>query len=63
MYDGRDMGELTMLSKHQWKEQELSYFHYALSQIAPYLNQEGTTMLREINEEIISRGGMKLKED
>lgn len=58
MYTGRDMSELTMTSKQDWKNEELRFFHYSLSQIAPYLNQEGTTILREINEEIVNRGGL-----
>ncbi|MFD1020601.1 cytosolic protein [Thalassobacillus hwangdonensis] len=58
MYVGRDMSELSMMSKNDWQDKELSYFHFALSQIAPYLNQEGTVILREINEEIEQRGGL-----
>ncbi|MYL35290.1 hypothetical protein GLW08_16320 [Pontibacillus yanchengensis] len=62
MYVGRDMTELTMTSKHEWKTDELAYFQHALSQMVPYLNSEGTTILREINEEIQSRGGFTKKE-
>ncbi|WP_037986500.1 hypothetical protein [Thalassobacillus devorans] len=58
MYTGRDMSKLAMTPKQEWSGDELSYFHYSLSQMAPYLNQEGTTILREINEEIVSRGGL-----
>ncbi|WP_173917123.1 cytosolic protein [Halobacillus sp. Marseille-Q1614] len=54
----RDMAELTMMSKNDWMNNELGYYHYALSQIAPYLNQEGVTLLREINKEIKLRGGL-----
>ncbi|KGX87418.1 hypothetical protein N781_14370 [Pontibacillus halophilus JSM 076056 = DSM 19796] len=62
MYVGRDMTELTMTSKHEWRDSELAYFQHALSQIAPYLNSEGTTILREIYKEIESRGGFKKRE-
>ncbi|MFG6149654.1 cytosolic protein [Halobacillus sp. B23F22_1] len=62
MYVGRDMSELSMESKKNWQDRELGYFHYALSQTAPYLNQEGVTLLREINEEIKLRGGLKQRE-
>ncbi|MBA2176551.1 cytosolic protein [Halobacillus locisalis] len=62
MYVGRDLSQLVMEAKTTWKEKELGYFHYALSQSAPYLNAEGVTMLREINEEIKRRGGLEHKE-
>ena len=62
MYVGRDLTKLTMESKKDWKEKELGYFHFALSQALPYLNAEGVTMLREINEEIEHRGGLVHKE-
>ncbi|UOQ43658.1 cytosolic protein [Halobacillus salinarum] len=62
MYAGRDMSELTMESKEKWQDKELGYFHYALSQAAPFLNEEGTTLLREINNEIKRRGGLQMKE-
>ncbi|WP_431800411.1 cytosolic protein [Halobacillus andaensis] len=62
MYAGRDMSELSMESKQNWADTELGYFHYALSQTAPYLNQEGVTLLREINNEIKLRGGLTQRE-
>lgn len=58
MYIGRDMTELTMMSKQDWTNKELSFFHHNLQQITPYLNAEGVTIHREIIKEIISRGGM-----
>lgn len=63
MYVGRDMTELTMTEKTAWRDSELAYFHHALSQILPYLNTEGTTILREINEEITNRGGLRHEAD
>lgn len=62
MYVGRDLTALSMEPKTSWRDKELGYFHYALSQTAPYLNAEGVTMLREINEEIKHRGGLEHKE-
>ncbi|PEX31771.1 hypothetical protein CN455_29880 [Bacillus cereus] len=59
MYIGRDMTELTMVSKNEWKEDELAYFHHSLQQILPYLNAEGQSIYKEIVIEIESRGGLQ----
>ncbi|WP_066298884.1 hypothetical protein [Bacillus sp. FJAT-29937] len=59
MYNGRDMTELSMMSKTDWEDQELNYFHHSFQQIVPYLNAEGQTIQREIMEEIQNRGGLK----
>ncbi len=48
MYIGRDMTELTMISKNEWKEDELAYFHHSLQQVLPYLNVEGQSIYKEI---------------
>ncbi|WP_176548367.1 hypothetical protein [Bacillus toyonensis] len=56
MYNGRDMTALTMISKSEWKEDELAYFHHSFQQIMPYLNVEGQTIYKEIVKEIESRG-------
>ncbi|MBJ8007985.1 MULTISPECIES: hypothetical protein [Bacillus] len=58
MYTGRDMTELTMISKNEWKEDELAHFHHSFQQIMPYLNVEGQTIYKEIVKEIESRGGL-----
>lgn len=58
MYVGRDMTELSMMSKTDWQDSELAFFHHSLQQIAPYLNSEGQTIHREIIEEIEARGGI-----
>ncbi|PGM91199.1 hypothetical protein CN958_19260 [Bacillus cereus] len=58
MYTGRDMTELTMISKNEWKEDELAYFHHSFQQIMPYLNVEGQTIYKEVIKEIESRGGL-----
>lgn len=62
MYVGRDMTELSMMEKTQWKNSELAYFHHSLQQMTPYLNVEGQTIHREIIEEIETRGGLKRNE-
>lgn len=62
MYVGRDLTELTMVDKSDWKDSELSFFHHSFQQILPYLNVEGQSMYREIIEEIYNRGGMKRNE-
>ncbi|CAN7489903.1 hypothetical protein [Rossellomorea sp. LjRoot5] len=59
MYVGRDMTELSMIPKDEWKESELAFFHHSLQQIVPYLNGEGQSIHREIIEEIENRGGLK----
>ncbi|MFC0273820.1 hypothetical protein ACFFIX_20750 [Metabacillus herbersteinensis] len=62
MYIGRDMTELSMMSKRDWKNTELEYFHHSLQQIVPYLNAEGQSIHREIVKEIEERGGLKYNE-
>ncbi|WRP07858.1 hypothetical protein U9J35_06715 [Rossellomorea aquimaris] len=59
MYVGRDMTELSMIPKDEWKKSELAFFHHSLQQIVPYLNAEGQSIHREIVEEIENRGGLK----
>ncbi|AEH49225.1 hypothetical protein [Parageobacillus thermoglucosidasius] len=59
MYVGRDMTELSMIPKSEWKDSELAFFHHSLQQMAPYLNAEGLTIHREIMEEIEARGGLR----
>lgn len=61
MYAGRDMTELTMMSKSDWDDGELSFFHHSFQQILPYLNVEGQTLYREIVEELLKRGSRKQK--
>ncbi len=51
----RDFTELSMMSKTEWSEHELVYFQHALSQLLPYINPEGLTILHEINKEMYQR--------
>lgn len=62
MFVGRDMTELSMMSKSNWKDSELAFYHHSFQQIMPYLNAEGQTIHREIIEEIENRGGLKRQE-
>lgn len=62
MYVGRDMTELSMVSKSDWENSELAYFHHSLQQMVPYLNQEGQSIHREIIKEIEKRGGLNRQE-
>lgn len=62
MYIGRDLTHLQMVSKREWKDSELAFFHRALQQVTPYLNAEGQTLHREIIEEIEARGGLQRNE-
>lgn len=58
MYVGRDMTELSMIPKQQWKDSELAFFHKSLQQMAPYLNIEGVTIHNQIIKELEERGGL-----
>ncbi|WP_010651443.1 hypothetical protein [Oceanobacillus massiliensis] len=51
----RDFAELSMISKTRWQDGELQYFQHALSQILPYINAQGLTVLHEINKEMYYR--------
>jgi hypothetical protein len=62
MYVGRDMTELSMMSKNDWKDSELAFFHHSLQQMVPYLNVEGQAIHREIVQEIERRGGLQRNE-
>ena len=55
MYDGRDMTELSMMSKTDWEENELNFYHHSFQQILPYLNAEGQSLYREVLEEKYNR--------
>ena len=46
------MTELSMMSKSDWQNNELTFFHHSFQQILPYLNAEGQSIYREIIEEI-----------
>lgn len=58
MYEGRDLMELAMIPKNEWKSDELEHFHHSLQQITGYLNVEGNTIQKEIIKEIETRGGL-----
>lgn len=62
MYIGRDLTHLQMISKREWKDSELAFFHHVFQQVTPYLNIEGQTLHREMIEEIEARGGLQRNE-
>ncbi len=62
MYVGRDITELAMMDKSEWKDSELAYFHHSLQQMTQYLNVEGVSIHKKIIEEIENRGGLKRQE-
>lgn len=62
MYIGRDLTALQMISKREWKDSELAFFHHVFQQVTPYLNIEGQTLHREMIEEIEARGGLQRNE-
>lgn len=55
MYVGRDLMELTMMSKKEWSVEELAHFSHCFQQITPFLNSQGVSLRNEITEEIESR--------
>lgn len=58
MYEGRDMTELTMMSKKDWTDDELHFFYFSLQQMTPYLNEEGKSIQKDIILELQNRGGV-----
>ncbi|XWN53801.1 cytosolic protein [Anoxybacillus flavithermus] len=62
MYIGRDLTHLQMISKREWKDSELAFFHHVFQQVTPYLNIEGQTLHREMIEAIEARGGLQRNE-
>lgn len=58
MYVGRDLPELTMTPKTDWRDSELAFFHENMKQLAAYLNAEGVSMHSQIIKEIERRGGL-----
>jgi hypothetical protein len=62
MYVGRDMTELSLISKSEWTASELAYFHHSLQQMVPYLNSEGQSIHTGIIKEIEQRGGFTRQE-
>jgi hypothetical protein len=42
----------------EWDLEELSYHHFIMSQMSPYMNQQGTSLHRQLIKEIEKRGGL-----
>ncbi|MCS1352031.1 hypothetical protein [Mechercharimyces sp. CAU 1602] len=58
MYVGRQLTELSDLPINQWKLEELAYYHTIISQLSPYINQEGISFHHRVVTEIERRGGL-----
>ncbi|MGQ7278199.1 hypothetical protein ACT91Q_09510 [Brevibacillus thermoruber] len=56
MFIGRELSELTMTPLSRWELNELLYYHHAMSQLAAYLNAEGSSLHARIVRELESRG-------
>lgn len=63
MYVGRDLMELTMISKEEWKNEELAYFARCFQQVTPFLNSQGVTLRNEITEAIESRDDFRDRDE
>jgi hypothetical protein len=58
MYYGRDFEELSMIPMSEWSMEELSYHHSVMSQLSPYMNQQGIEIHHQVIREIERRGGL-----
>ncbi|TCS92804.1 hypothetical protein [Hazenella coriacea] len=58
MYLGRDLSELNMTPIPDWAMEELSYHHYMMSQMSPFMNEQGVSLHRDVIKEIERRGGL-----
>ncbi|MBO8173381.1 MAG: hypothetical protein H0Z33_16055 [Bacillaceae bacterium] len=59
MYVGRELEELEDVALSDWELKELAYYHHTMSQLVPFLNQEGVAFHNSIIKEIERRGGLK----
>lgn len=58
LYLGRDLSELNITPLSNWEMEELSYHHYMMSQMSPLMNQQGSSLHKDIIKEIERRGGL-----
>jgi hypothetical protein len=56
VYTGRNLEELSMTPLTDWNLDELSYHHFIMAQMSPYLNQQGASLHRQVIKEIENRG-------
>ncbi|MGO4268559.1 hypothetical protein AB4Z22_01740 [Paenibacillus sp. TAF58] len=52
----RDFEELSSMKPSEWTEIELHYSHRAMSDLSPWLNEQGTHIHSQIIQEIERRG-------
>lgn len=58
MYRGRTLDELTGVPIPQWERHELTWHHFAMSQMTPLMNSQGVSLHHQIVREIERRGGL-----
>ncbi|MBD0382350.1 hypothetical protein ICC18_19725 [Paenibacillus sp. WST5] len=59
-YESRDIQVLSSIKPSEWTAIELKYHHKSMSELAPWLNEQGTYMHGQIIQEIERRGGLTL---
>ncbi|NEW08062.1 hypothetical protein GK047_18845 [Paenibacillus sp. SYP-B3998] len=55
-YDARDFQELSSMKPSEWTEIELRFNHKVMSDLSPWLNEQGTHIHTQIIQEIERRG-------
>ncbi|PTX60745.1 hypothetical protein C8P63_10855 [Melghirimyces profundicolus] len=63
MYMGRTLDELTGVPVSEWEMEELSYHHFAMSQLSPLMNAQGISLHHQVIKEIERRGGLHDSKD
>jgi hypothetical protein len=58
MYMGRDLEELSAVPLAEWELEELSFHHFMMSQMSPWMNAQGVSLHQQLIAEIERRGGL-----
>lgn len=58
LYQGRHIDELRMVPLSEWSLEELSYHHFMMSQMSPWMNQQGVSFHHQLIGEIERRGNI-----
>lgn len=59
MYHGRDLQELLSTPLTHWNLEELSFYHYVMSNMVSYMNEQGVSFHQDLIGEIVNRGGIQ----
>lgn len=62
MYVGRSLAQLKQVAYENWTIEELAYHRNTMRALPGCLNQQGEDLLREVDTEIQSRGGLPRSE-